>query len=186
MEGKVRQTKQALARIRQHARRLEQTPGALRQRSSVRWNACSKASPRVYAIVLSSLGMVCGCPASQGGLRLCKHVLALDIRLARIWNRSRKKILIGRVPIRCRRCGSRSFKKHGGRRLRRSGETRQRYKCRECGNTFSGTPGFRGRHYGPAVIVVALSLVACGMSPGQARDHLANSGSGVDRRTIQR
>lgn len=172
--------------MRQRAQKLEQTPGALLQRSSVRWNACSEASQRVYAIVLSSLGMVCECPASHAGFRLCKHVLALDTRLARIWNRSRKKILIGRIPIRCRRCRSRSFKKHGGRRLRRSGGTRQRYKCRGCGSTFSGTPGFRGRHYGPAVIVVVLSLVACGMSPGQARNHLANSGSGVTRRTIQR
>ena len=100
--------------------------------------------------------------------------------------RSSEKIRIARIPTEYRGCGSRSFKKHGGRRLRRSGGTRQGYKCGGCDRTFSGTPGFRGRHYGPATIVVALSLVACGMSPEQARNHFANSGSGVTQRTIQR
>ena len=92
---------------------------------------------------------------------------------------------IGRAPTGCPNRGCRQpdrFIKYGRRRCRQ--KTEQRYMCRSCGTTFSGIDGFRGRHSPAWAVVVALSAVAAGLSPVQARNQLALLGVTVHGDTV--
>ena len=45
--------------------------------------------------------------------------------------------------------------------------------CRSCGRSFSGMPGFKGRHTDPKTIVRTLKEVAHGLSCASAQNILA-------------
>ena len=61
-----------------------------------------------------------------------------------------------------------------------------RYLCRNCGRSFSGIPGFKGRHTDPKTIVRVLREVVRGLSCASAQGMLADEGTAVHESTIYR
>lgn len=138
----------------------------IRRKSNRRWLVASMTRLGVwYSIIIGATGMICGCPDQQGRGGICKHVVAVDIQLGRMWdavtNMLARKTDIDTPPTRCHICKSRKFIKHGKTKL-----GKQRYLCKntECGVTFSGMPGFKRRHFEPAVIARAIRLSVRGLS----------------------
>ena len=119
--------------------------------------------------MLCASGLVCSCSGGAGGRHPCKHAAAVDEVMRRGYGAAGGRVRIGRVPRRCPRGCAAGLIRYGRRRCRQ--KTEQRYMCRSCGKTFSGTDGFLGRHSPAWAVVVALSAVAAaaGLSPAQAR-----------------
>ena len=185
-KAKRRRDPKILGEIRERGRRIADAPGAVRERSSVRWGVLSQSVRGLWhTVVLCAAGLVCSCDGAAGGRQLCKHAAAVDHIMRRKWGDALGRVRIGRAPGRCpdRGCGSPAgFIKYGKRRCRQ--KTEQRYMCRSCGRTFSGIDGFRGRHSPSWAVVLALSAVAAGLSPVQARNHLALMGVTVHCDTV--
>ena len=123
-----------------------------------------------HVVVLCASGLVCSCGGAAGGRQLCKHAAAVDEVMRRGRGGAPGRVRIGRTPRRCPHgCGpDANLIRYGRRRCRQ--KTEQRYMCRSCGRTFSGTDGFRGRHSSAWAVVAALSAaVAAGLSPARAR-----------------
>ena len=113
-----------------------------------------------YGVILGAMGSVCACDDQQGRSGICKHVVAVNETLNRMWNSAknakRRRIHLRMPEIRChnKKCRSKNFTRYG--KYPKDSGKMQRYKCKKCGKTFSGTPGFKGRHFSPAVIRRAL------------------------------
>ena len=124
-----------------------------------------------HVVVLCASGLVCSCGGAAGGRHPCRHAAAVDEVMRRVHGGAPGRVRIGRVPRRCPHgCGSApsaGLTKYGRRRCRQ--KTEQRYMCRSCGRTFSGTDGFRGRHSPAWAVAAALFAVAAGLSPARAR-----------------
>ena len=164
-------------------------PGKLRKRSGRRWQVRSESIAGLwYTVILEAAGMICNCPyyGETGGL--CKHAVAVNAALGRLWDAARgaarTDVEIGRLPEQCHRCRSRRFVRNGRRRNRR--RTIQRYLCRSCGSSFSGTPGFLGRQVDPGTVVRVLREVAYGLSPASVQKILADEGAAVHPCTVYR
>ena len=183
---KRRRDPKILVGIRERGRQIADMPGAVRERSSVRWGVLSQSVRGLWhVVVLCAAGLVCSCDGAAGGRQLCKHAAGVGEIMRRQWRGALGRIRIGRAPRRCPDRGCRppaGFIKYGRRKCRQ--KTEQRYMCRSCGRTFSGIDGFRGRHSPAWAVVAALSMVATGLSPAQARDQLALLGITVHCSTI--
>ena len=154
--------------------------------SNRRWKVLSESVAGLwYTIILGAAGIACSCPyhGETGGL--CKHAAAVNAALGRLWDAARGPARagaeIGRLPVQCR---PRRFVRNGRRRNRR--RIVQRHLCRSCGYSFSGTPGFLGRHAGPETVARALREVAYGLSPASVQRILAEEGARVHHSTIYR
>lgn len=161
--------------------------GAIIAMSSIRWLVASQTVQNLqYVVTLSSLGMVCQCPANAGGKMICKHVFAVHKFLEKEWwTRARSRIRIRRQNIRCmnKSCPSEKIVKNGRRRCKRK-EPVQRYLCVSCGCTFSGIAGFRGRHFEAPTIIRSLSMVAAKMSPTEVCRQMRLEGISIHPTTI--
>ena len=62
----------------------------------------------------------------------------------------------------------------------------QWYLCRSCGRSFSGIPGFKGRHTDPKTIVRILKEIVHGLSCAAAQNILAEEGTVVHASTVYR
>lgn len=175
--------------VRRRGQEIADAPDMVkRERNRLWWVASLTSLGLWYGVVLGARGFVCACGDQQGRHGICKHVVAVDIRLGRMWDAAKnmraRKTQIAVPETRChnRECRSDRFVKYGT----YGPKKRQRYMCRDCGRTFSGMPGFKGRHFEPAVITRALHEAASGLSAYRTSRILRASGIGVDPATIHR
>ena len=85
----------------------------------------------------------------------------------------------------CPKCASEAHRKDGARPCRRKDPTR-RFRCKNCRYRFSDNLGFEGRHLAPAVITLALTIFAFGISPGGISQVLRQASTAVHPVTVQR
>ena len=184
--NKKRRSKNQLDCVRKKGERITRIAGAIIALSGIKWNVASQTVRGLqYVVTLSSLGLICSCPANAGGLMICKHVFAVHRNMiCKWWREKRKRIQINRQKVRCRtpRCRS-EIVCNGKRRCKRKG-TVQRYLCKSCGCTFSGIEGFVGRHFPESVIVRTISMVAAKMSPAEACNQLKLEGISIHPTTV--
>ena len=163
-----RKSQDQMERVKEKGIQIADTPGSIKQISSIKWHVTSQTlSGLVYMVMLSTIGLVCQCPANADGKMLCKHVFGIHKFINRQWwNRERKKIRIMRQNVSCTntQCKSENIIKHGRRKCKRKSYV-QRYMCKVCGCTFSGIDGFRCRHFPADTVVRALCLMASSASP---------------------
>ena len=128
-------------------------------------------------------------PTSRGAAALFQHVVAVDVVLGRAWDAAkkmmRKGIKLAAPKVRCQYCGFKGCIGHGARKNVRA-PPRQRHMCKRCGRTFSGTPGFKGRHYSSKAIARALREYVSGLSAQNVAYVLDGDGIKVHRSTVQR
>ncbi len=186
--GKRRRDPGILKGIRESGRQIADAPGAVREKSSVKWDVLSQSVRGLWhTVVLCAAGPVCPCGGAAAGRQLCMHAVAVDGTMRRAWDGARGRVRIGRIPRRCPGRGCESpdgFIKYGRRKCRQ--KTEQRYMCRSCGRTFSGIDGFRGRHSPARAAVIALSVAAAGLSPARARNRPALLGVTVHCDTVSK
>lgn len=189
-KGKKRRPQDEIEKVKKKGDRIARMAGAIIALSSIKWEVSSQTVQDLcYVVRLNTRGLICQCPANAGGKMICKHVFGVYRLLEIEWwkNRRRKKIKIKRRKLRCRHpeCASYKVVKNGRRKTKKKGLV-QRYKCKMCGRTFSGTIGFVGRHFSEDAIVKALSLVATKMSHEEAADKLAEEDVIVHASTVFR
>ena len=183
---KKRRSKNQLDSVRKKGEQITRIVGAIITLSSIKWNVASQTVRGLrYVVTLSSLGLICSCPANAGGKMICKHAFAVHCQMVKErWKKKRKRIQIRRQKVRCRtpRCRSEIIR-NGKRRCKKKGAV-QRYLCKSCGCTFSGIEGFVGRHFPESVIVRAISLVAAKISPAEACSQLKLDGICIHPTTV--
>ena len=175
--------------VRRMGQEMADTPDMVkRERNRLWWVASLTRLGLWYGVVLGATGFVCACGDQQGRHGICKHVVAVDIRLGRMWDaaksmRARKaEIVVPETRCHNRECRSPRFVKYGTYGTKK----KQRCRCKDCGRTFSGMPGFKGRHFKPAVITRALHEAASGLSAYRISRILKASRTDVDPATIHR
>ena len=83
------------------------------------WWAFSRRLDLWYGIILGATGFVCACDDQQGRGGICKHVVAVNVHLDRMWhaakNAKRRMKHIRTPKLRCphKECRSEDFIKHG-------------------------------------------------------------------------
>ena len=155
--------------IRQGGARLVNTEGAFRRVGKYKWEFDSESCPGcVHTARRTKKRIICDCPyhTKRNGAP-CKHTIAVELLLlqeATVIDPG-DPVNLKEVKVCCPKGKNHRFKKNG---LRKCGKRDpvQRYKCLErgCGVGFSGDTGFRGRHYSPYIILMALTLLPF-MSP---------------------
>ena len=209
---------------------LADEEGAVYRQNNRLWWAFSRRLGLWYGIILGATGFVCACDDQQGRGGICKHVVAVNVHLDRMWhaakNAKRRMKHIRTPKLRCphKECRSKDFIKHGTcseyskkmrhhlcrkcktcsqnpecsertrRRLcakcdyciKKFSEKKQRYLCKKCNRTFSGIPGFSGRHYSPSIIRRGLDDHVSGKSLGAVARGLGYDHIVVSRTTIYR
>ena len=158
---------------------IESDRDGVRRQSNRRWKVLSESVAGLwYTVILGAAGIVCSCPYHGETGSLCKHVAAVSAALGRLWDVAREPARAGaeicRLPEQCRRCRSRRFVRNG--RSRNKRRAVQRHLCRSCGYSFSGTPGFLGRHVDPETVAKALRDMAYGLSPASVQRILQRRG----------
>ena len=156
--------------IQNAAVRLVNTEGAIVSVSKRRWQVASDSSPGSFHMVrLTNKRIICDCPyhTKRNGAP-CKHTTAIEIILLQQSGKvgSGAPVKVNKVKVCCPNGKDHRFKKNG-RRDRQKRDSAQRYKCLEpgCGVGFSDGVGFKGKHYPPHIILMALSLFSLGISP---------------------
>ena len=163
-------------------------PSRIRKKSNRRWRVRSGTFAFLWHhVIVDALGMWCSC-SLQESPGLCRHIAAVGHVIARSWDVAKKMagkaIKIMKPPEQCHCCRSLKFVRNGHRRTLRGWI--QRYLCRNCGRSFSGIPGFKGRHTDPKTIVRVLREVVRGLSCASAQGMLADGGTAVHESTIYR
>ena len=94
-------------------------------------------------------------------------MVAVDVVLSRTWDAAkkmmRKGVKLAAPKARCQYCGFKGCIGHG-KRKNVLAPPRQRHTCKRCGRTFSGTPGFKGKHFSSKVIARAMREYISGLS----------------------
>ena len=110
-KGKQRRTAGQLEEVRKRGECIAGIVGAIIAISSIKWEASSQTVHGLwYTVTLGSRGLMCKCPASTGGKKICKHVFSIHKFLERTWwNRPRKRMYIRRQGPRCRCRSFRSY-----------------------------------------------------------------------------
>ena len=166
---------------------IAKNPTRIQQKGARRWKVMSQSVAKLwYLVVLGSAGLTCQCPQHEKGTGFCKHMIAVDAIIAKMWNKCRHaRMTVLRMPdIACHHCRSKRYVRNGN-RINQS-QNVQRYRCRDCKRTFSGLAGFRGRDRAPNVITRALREVAHGLSPKGVQSVMAGDGIRVHQSTIHR
>ena len=166
---------------------IAKNPTRIQQKGARRWKVMSQSVAKLwYLVVLGSAGLTCQCPQHEKGRGFCKHMIAVDAIIAKMWNNGRHaRMTVLRMPdIACHHCRSKRYVRNGN-RINQS-QNVQRYRCRDCKRTFSGLAGFRGRDRAPNVITRALREVAHGLSPKGVQSVMAGDGIRVHQSTIHR
>ena len=160
-------------RNRRSGLQIDKNPTRIQQKGARRWKVMSQSVAKLwYLVVLGSAGLTCQCPQHEKGRGFCKHMIAVDAIIAKMWNKCRHtRMTVLRMPdIACHHCRSKRYVRNGN-RINQS-QNVQRYRCRDCKRTFSGLAGFRGRHRAPNVITRALREVAHGpLTQGRTVSH---------------
>ena len=156
--------------IRHRAVQLVNTDGAIVQTSKRQWRVASKSSPgSCHLVRVTNKRIICDCPyhTSRNGAP-CAHTVAIEILLLQQSGKvgSGPPVHLKEKKVHCPNGKDHRFKRNG-RRDRKKRDSAQRYKCLEpgCGVGFSGDPGFKGKHYPPYIILMALTLFSLGISP---------------------
>lgn len=169
-------------------RAIADSPDMIKRKSSRQWWVASAADPGLwYGVILGAMGLLCACPGQQERGGICKHTVAVDIMLGRAWDRAKGMLSRGATVApqrRCHHCPSKRFVRHGKRKTKTG--ARQRYKCKKCGRTFSGEPGFKGKQHRPHEITRALRLAVSGMSLREVAIEMGKDGIEVSPGTILR
>ena len=75
---KKRRSKNQLDCVRNKREQIARIAGAIIALSSIKWNVASQTVRGLqYVVTLSSLGLICSCPANAGGKMICKHAFAV-------------------------------------------------------------------------------------------------------------
>ena len=188
MASKTTKQRRAVAAMMEEGRILSEDPGRIRKKSNRRWRVRSGTSAFLWHhVIVDALGMWCSC-SLQESPGLCRHIAAVEHAIARSWDVAKKMagkaIKIMKPPEQCHYCRSLKFVRNGHRRTLRGWI--QRYLCRNCGRSFSGIPGFKGRHTDPKTIVRVLREAVRGLSCASAQGMLADEGTAVHESTIYR
>ena len=133
-------------------------PARVKKLGSRKYEA-SYDSKRWCCIVLGVCGWRAIAPTSRGAAALFRHAVAVDVVPGRAWDAARKAMRKGvKLAAPKARCQYRGFKGRIGRGERKNARAppRRRYMRKRRGRTFSGTPGFKGKHYSSKVISRAL------------------------------
>ena len=116
-------------------------------------------------------------------------MVAVDAVLGRAWDAAkkimRKGVKLGAPKVRCQYCGFKGCIGHGKRKNVRA-PPRRSHMCKRCGRTFSGTPGFKGKHFSSKVIARALREYISGLSVHTVAYVLDADGIKVHPSTVQR
>ena len=120
---------------------------------------------------------------------MLQHVVAVDAVLGRAWDAAekmmRKGIKLAAPKVRCQYCSFKGRIGHGKRNNTRA-PPRRRHMCKRCGHTFSGTPGFKGKHFSSKVIARALREYISGLPVHTVAYVLDADGIKVHPSTVQR
>ena len=188
MASKTTKQRRAVGVMMEEGRTLSKDPGRIRKKSNRRWRVRSGTFAFLWHhVIVDALGMWCSC-SLQESPGLCRHIAAVEHVIARSWDVAKKMagkaIKIMKPPEQCHYCRSLKFVRNGHRRTLRGWI--QRYLCRNCGRSFSGILGFKGRHTDPKTIVRVLREVVRGLSCASAQGMLADEGTAVHESTIYR
>lgn len=169
-------------------RAIADSPDMIKRKSGRMWWVASATDPGLwYGVILGAMGLVCACPSQQERGGICKHTVAVDIVLGRAWDKVKDTLPRSTVISprrRCHHCPSKRFVEYGKRKTKTG--PKQRHKCKRCGRTFSGEPGFKGKQHRPHEITRALRLVVSGMSLREAAFEMGTAKVEVDPSTIHR
>ena len=139
---KKRRPKAQLEEVKRRGAKIAENPKNIKTKSSILWKVHSQTVVRLcYAVSLCAKGLVCECPYSDVGHGVCKHIIAIMHEISRTWTAG-SPIHIS-APDGCHYCHSKNTVKNGKRKYKRSRKEVQRYLCRNCKRTFSGTLGFK-------------------------------------------
>ena len=188
MASKTTKQRRAVGAMMEEGRILSENPGRIRKKSNRRWRVRSGTFTFLWHhVIFDALGMWCSC-SLQENPGLCRHIAAVEHVIARSWDAAKKiagrTIKIMKLPEQCHYCRSLKFVRNGHRKIKRGWI--QRYLCRSCGRSFSGMPGFKGRHTDPKTIVRVLKAVVRGLSCASAQSILADEGTVVHESTVYR
>jgi len=135
-----------------------------------------------YVVLNSEMGWICSCPDHIYRGVKCKHIYAVEFS-----EKLRREVEARRIePITdvssCVFCNSDNIKKFGVRR-NRSGDI-QRFKCYDCGKTFSVNIGFERMKHNPQAITSAMQLYFSGESLRNTQRSLRLLGVNVCFKTV--
>ena len=164
--------------------------GQIKHPYKKRWEVASQsAAGKWYEVALAENGFHCGCKYhEEGGGRRCKHIAAVEIILLREAHAvtSGEQLVIEPAEPACRKCGSGEYSRDAIRWCPKRRDAVQRFRCKICGRRFSDNLGFEGRHFAPAIITLALTIFAFGISPDGISQILRQAGTTVHPVTVQR
>ena len=163
-------------RNRRDGLQIARNPARIQQKGARRWKVMSQSVAKLwYLVVLGSAGLTCQCPQHEKGRGFCKHMIAVDAIIAKMWNKCRHaRMTVLRMPdVACCHCRSKRYVRNGNRINRNRNVQRYRSGLQR---TFSGLAGFRGRHHAPNVITRALREVAHGLSSKGVQSVMAGTG----------
>ena len=80
-----------------NGRALADEEGAVYRQNNRLWWAFSRRLDLWYGIILGATGFVCACDDQQGRGGICKHVVAVNVHLDRMWHAAKNAKLGCRV-----------------------------------------------------------------------------------------
>ena len=77
-------------RNRRSGLQIARNPARIQQKGARRWKVISQSVAKLwYLVVLGSAGLTCQCPQHEKGHGFCKHMIAVDAIIAKMWNKCR-------------------------------------------------------------------------------------------------
>ena len=95
---------------------IAKNPTRIQQKGTRRWKVMSQSVAKLwYLVVLGSAGLTCQCPQHEKGRGFCKHMIAVDAIIAKMWNNGRHaRMTVLRMPdIACHHCRSKRYVRNG-------------------------------------------------------------------------
>ena len=105
-------------RNRRDGLQIARNPARIQQKGARRWKVMSQSVAKLwYLVVLGSAGLTCQCPQHEKGRGFCKHMIAVDAIIAKMWNKCRHaRMTVLRMPdVACCHCRSKRYVRNGNR-----------------------------------------------------------------------
>lgn len=150
--------------------------------NGLKYKVKSQSGNSYYDVEETEIGWKCSCPDHKYRGMKCKHIWAVEISLGMREQAKPKTILEPVIVQDCLSCHGTNLKKFGMRH-NKSGDL-QRYRCSDCGKTFSVNTGFEKMKHNPKAVTTAMQLYFSGESLRNTQRSLEFIGIKVTHQTV--
>jgi transposase-like protein len=173
---------QALTTTRQERGQTIAQQNKVTQINETTYTVKSQSGHGHYEVIKASLGWMCSCYDHMHRGTKCKHIWAVEISRQLKEQVKKNKIIQELTVSDCIYCHSKNTKKFVVRH-NKSGNI-QRFKCLDCGKTFSVNIGFERMKHNPHAITTAMQLYFSGESLRNTMESLQLLGVQVSHQTV--